>query len=46
MAIFDNKEVNIRVSDTLVPFLWTNNPNVVKLAEIYFENMWNNAQTS
>jgi len=46
MAIYDNKEVNIRISDTLGPILWTNNPYVVKLAESYFENMWNNAQTS
>jgi sugar-specific transcriptional regulator TrmB len=48
MVIFDSKEVNIRVSDrdAVVPSLWTNNPNVVKLAEIYFENTWNNAQTS
>ncbi len=46
MIIFDNKEVNIHIAerDTIVPSLWTNNSNIVKLAENYFENMWNNAQ--
>lgn len=43
LVIFDNKEVDIRIANTIVPSLWTNNPNVVKLAEIYFENIWNNA---
>lgn len=47
MTIFDNKEVDIRISDISVfSTLWTNNPHVVKLAEIYFECMWDNAQTS
>ena len=46
MAIYDNKEVNIRISDMLGPILWTNNPYVVKLAETYFECMWDKAQTS
>jgi sugar-specific transcriptional regulator TrmB len=45
MAIFDEKEVNIRISDEDVPSLWTNNPVVVRLAESYFEYMWDKAQT-
>jgi len=41
MIIFDRKDVTLCVSKTeLVPSLWSNNPIVVKLAEIYFENMW------
>ncbi len=45
LIMFDNKEVNIRIAHTIVPSLWTNNRNVVKLAEIYFENIWKKAQT-
>ena len=41
MAIFDNKEVNIRISDNVVPSLWSNNPHVVQLAVSYFNEMWN-----
>jgi sugar-specific transcriptional regulator TrmB len=46
MVIFDNKEVNINIADRdkIVPSLWTNSSIVVKLAENYFENMWNNTQ--
>ena len=40
LAIFDNREVSIRISHEMVPSLWTNNPNVIKLAEAYFEGMW------
>jgi sugar-specific transcriptional regulator TrmB len=43
LIVFDRKEVNVRISHTMVPSLWTNNRNVVKLAEIYFENVWNQA---
>jgi len=39
LAIFDNKELNICTSDKIVPSLWTNNRNVVKLARIYFDCM-------
>ena len=45
-TIFDCKEVDIHISDTVVPILWTNNPQVVKLAETYFECVWEKAQTS
>jgi len=44
LAMFDCKEVNIGITATIVPALWTNNDNVVKLAEVYFENTWNNVQ--
>jgi sugar-specific transcriptional regulator TrmB len=40
LAIFDNREVSVRISHEMVPSLWTNNPNVIKLAEAYFEGMW------
>jgi sugar-specific transcriptional regulator TrmB len=43
MAIFDNKEVNIRISDNIVPSFWSNNPSVVKLAASYFEAVWKEA---
>jgi sugar-specific transcriptional regulator TrmB len=48
LAIFDGREVSVRISHEMVPSLWTNNPNVIKLAEAYFEGMWakgNLAQT-
>lgn len=48
MHIFDGKEVtlnmNLSPKDTApkpVPSLWSNDPNVVKLAETYFEHIWN-----
>ncbi len=45
MHIFDEQEVTLAVSEKKpTPSLWTNNPNIVKLAESYFENIWNNAQ--
>jgi len=40
LVIFDNKEVNIRTMNTIVPSLWTNNPNVVKLSKFYFDCLW------
>ena len=36
--------VAMRFIEEIVPSLWTNNPGVLKIAEIYFEGMWNNAQ--
>ena len=43
--IYDHTEVNIRITaDSLVPSLWTNNSQVVRLAEIYFESMWKEAK--
>jgi sugar-specific transcriptional regulator TrmB len=45
MALFDGKEVNLRLSKELVPSLWTNNPEVVKLAASYFEDMWRRSST-
>jgi sugar-specific transcriptional regulator TrmB len=45
LIMFDSKEVNIRIARTIVPSLWTNNRNVVKLAESYFENIWKKAKT-
>ena len=45
MHIFDEQEVTLAVCEKKpMPSLWTNNPNVVILAENYFENVWNNAQ--
>jgi sugar-specific transcriptional regulator TrmB len=40
LVIFDNKEVNIRTADKIVPSLWTNNHNVLRLSQIYFDSMW------
>ena len=40
LVIFDNKEVNIRTMHSIVPSLWTNNPNVVKLSKFYFDSLW------
>jgi len=44
MMIFDKKELNLSVSDKEWPSLWSNNPNIVKLATGYFDNMWNKAE--
>ncbi len=38
--IFDNKEAIIKISETMVPSLWTNNPTVIKLAKTSFETLW------
>ena len=46
MHIFDSKEVTYQISEkTNLPSLWSNDHNVIKLAESYFENIWNNAET-
>jgi sugar-specific transcriptional regulator TrmB len=41
MAIFDDNELNMRISDDLVPNLWSDNPMIVKLAKNYFNEIWN-----
>jgi sugar-specific transcriptional regulator TrmB len=41
MTMFDGEEVNIRISSSLVPSLWSNNPTIVKLAASYFGKVWN-----
>jgi len=46
MHIFDNKEVTYQISEkNTLPSLWSNDYNVIKLAESYFENNWNNAKS-
>jgi sugar-specific transcriptional regulator TrmB len=40
LAIFDDKEVEFRTTQNIVPTLWTNNRNIVKLAQVYFNSMW------
>jgi sugar-specific transcriptional regulator TrmB len=41
--IIVNNEVNIRISDSkAVPSLWTNNRQILKIAQTKFENQWNN----
>jgi hypothetical protein len=46
MHIFDNQEVTLAISSNPMPSLWTNNSHVVKLAQVYFENIWDNAEIS
>ncbi len=48
MHIFDKKEVTVMISENPVPVpsFWTNSSHIVKLAEAYFEKIWNNAQTN
>lgn len=41
MFIFDEKEVTLATTKDGLPSLWSNNPNVVKLANSYFNEMWN-----
>lgn len=44
MHIFDNQEVTLAISSNPMPSLWTSNSHVVKLAQVYFENIWENAE--
>lgn len=44
LIIFDKNEVNVRIASTIVPSLWTNNRNVAKLAEAYFDDLWEKAE--
>jgi len=45
MHIFDKKEVTLSISEKDgVPTLWSNDSNVLKLAEAYFESLWNSTQ--
>ena len=41
IGVFDDKEVDVRISSEMVPNLWSNNPAIVKLAEGYFKQIWN-----
>lgn len=43
MIICDDKEFNIRIADETVPSLWSDNPQVLKLAIRYFKSLWNEA---
>ena len=43
MMLFDDKEVNICISTGMVPSLWSNNPEIVKLTTSYFSDLWNRA---
>ncbi|MGD6851596.1 MAG: TrmB family transcriptional regulator [Candidatus Bathyarchaeia archaeon] len=43
LSIFDGKEVFLRTGKSIVPSLWTNNENFVKLAMVYYETMWEHA---
>ena len=46
MHIFDNQEVTLAISSNPMPSLWTNNSHVVKLAQVYFENIWKDAENA
>jgi len=43
LVIIDKNETNIRIADKIVPSLWTNNRNVLRLSQIYFDCMWRQA---
>lgn len=40
MLITDNQELNVQLSNGLVPSLWSNNPHIVRMATTYFETIW------
>jgi sugar-specific transcriptional regulator TrmB len=40
LVIFDDKEVEFQATQSIVPTLWSNNRNIVKLAQVYFYSMW------
>lgn len=44
MGLFDGNEVNIRISNDLVPSFWTNNSALMGLVSNYFEELWNKAK--
>ena len=45
MHIFDKKEVTLSISEkSVLPSLWSNNPNLLRLAQSYFEILWDNAE--
>ena len=44
MNIFDNQEVTLAITSNPMPSLWTNNSHLVKLAQVYFENIWEKAE--
>jgi sugar-specific transcriptional regulator TrmB len=44
MAIIDNKTVNCQTSDELVPNLWSNNTQILKVVSGYFEWLWSKAK--
>jgi sugar-specific transcriptional regulator TrmB len=41
MAICNDREVNIAISDKEVPSLWTNNRQILEIGQMMFENQWN-----
>jgi hypothetical protein len=41
LAIVNQKEVNISISEKGVPSLWTNNYQVVSMSQMLFDNQWN-----
>jgi sugar-specific transcriptional regulator TrmB len=41
LAIIDNKAVNCQISTDLLPNLWSNNPQMLKIFSGYFELQWN-----
>ncbi len=41
--IFDRQEVTFALSEKPTPDLLTDNPNIIKLAEAYFEKLWGSA---
>jgi sugar-specific transcriptional regulator TrmB len=44
LSIFDDKEVILRTGKSIVPVMWTNNENIVKLTSIYYDSMWSNGE--
>jgi sugar-specific transcriptional regulator TrmB len=47
IIIFNNEEVNMRISSSgEVPSLYTDSPQLVKVAQMIFEGMWNDAQVT
>jgi hypothetical protein len=44
MGLYDNKRLIVdttaRSSFVATPCLWTNNPSIVGMAQLYFESVW------
>ncbi len=48
MSIYDNKQVLLSMSEKAGPYdtplLWSNNPSILSMAKVYFENLWQSVE--
>ncbi len=44
MIIFDEQQLTVALSKEVTPSLWTSNPNMVSIANAYFNSIWESAK--